>query len=161
MENELGLLIKHRREQQKISTRKLSEAVGKSPTYIWQLENGNVKNPPYDVLKKIFDMLEISESVLINHFGIIPPEVEEENFRQYEEEVEREEELHRIYSDDMVKRLQRMSSDDIATLLLMLDKYIDVIYQLSNLHQYKPKVADSVREYVDFLHKKYIDNMGD
>jgi len=156
---ELGRFIKHRREKKHISTRKLSEMVGKSSTYIWQLENGNVKNPPYDVVLKIFDLLELGESLLINHFAMVPQKIQTEVEKQYDDWLASETDYHRMYTDDMVKRLQRMSGDDIGVMLLMLDKYGDMISQISALHQHEPMAARSIHEYVNFMYKKYIDNV--
>lgn len=155
--DELGRLIKHRRTKLNISSRGLSDTLGKSATYVWQLENGNVKNPPYDVLRQVFDALGLDESLLWNHFGFTPPEILEAQERDYEEWYEAEKNHHQAAKEAMVKRLDHMNSDDIDTVLLMLDKYNDVIKAIADLHQYKHSQAtESIREYVDFLNKKYL-----
>jgi transcriptional regulator with XRE-family HTH domain len=56
-------LIKQERERVGISTRKLSEKIGKSSSYISSIENGLYK-PDYDAVEQILKVLKVDTSIL-------------------------------------------------------------------------------------------------
>lgn len=58
--NDIGKLIKEKRESKKISLKKLSELIGISDSSIYKIENGTSKNPNWNVLCKIAKGLNIS-----------------------------------------------------------------------------------------------------
>ena len=59
---ELGKIIKHRREVLGLTIRDLADLIGMSKTTISQIEKGS-SNPTFEVLKKIFEYLNLEIKV--------------------------------------------------------------------------------------------------
>ncbi len=74
-EEEFGKLIRDCRMEKGLSTRKLSELIGLSSSYVSQLERGLIKKPTYDIAVKLAKALDISEDILL-WFGFIPEDAE-------------------------------------------------------------------------------------
>jgi transcriptional regulator with XRE-family HTH domain len=51
--------VKHARTKRRLSQRALSEAAGKRPTYIAQLENDGIKRPSYEAMVNMARVLRV------------------------------------------------------------------------------------------------------
>ena len=56
----LGALIQSRREQRKLSVRQVAEAVGTTPSYLYELEHGKTVNIRLPLAARLSEVLKIS-----------------------------------------------------------------------------------------------------
>ncbi|WBL16340.1 helix-turn-helix domain-containing protein [Sutcliffiella sp. NC1] len=78
-DGDIGEFLHSTRRSKRINSTDLSKAVGKSPAYISQIENGRNKNPDYETMYKVFKHLGIEEEKIedyLLHFQIKSPERE-------------------------------------------------------------------------------------
>ncbi|PAC78499.1 hypothetical protein CHI11_06305 [Bacillus velezensis] len=107
-DGDLKDFIRTRRAFKNISSTKLSEMIGKNRAYISQIENGHNKNPDYETMYKIFQILGVDENDIepqLYHFNVISPErlrYEEENF---ETEMDKPEEYYLAMAEEFTRRL--------------------------------------------------------
>lgn len=94
-----GKDLKRMRKQVGISSKVLSQKVGKAVTYVSQLERGLIKNPDYNTCYNLLKELGIQEGkiedILYNHYNIASTEREEaileQQIKQFEHKCAEEE----------------------------------------------------------------------
>ena len=159
---ELVTYIRDRRIAMNMSTRRLSEAIGVSTGYISGLERGLIKQPSYEIAKKIFTVLKIDYSML-DYFGLIPASVREQLEQHGEEEVNHREELRKLYAEELVRRLDRMEIEQIEGLMTLMDKYRDITDKIIAIDTQKANSTEGdeaislIRNIVEFAYGKYLD----
>jgi transcriptional regulator with XRE-family HTH domain len=150
----IGQLVRKKRTEKNIGVRELAREIGVSPGYISQLEKGTYKAPSQTVLKKLFDVLVFENKYKIV-FGLKELSADELNERINNEE------LKRIYINNLLCQFETMEADDLRKLTLFLEQFQDIIVKFveidENAHE-KGKVIHSLREYVDFVHNKNVVN---
>ncbi|MFD1675966.1 helix-turn-helix domain-containing protein [Alicyclobacillus fodiniaquatilis] len=108
---QFGREVKRVRIQAGISSRQLSSKVGKASAYVSQLERGFIRNPDYDTCCKILEQLGINEDqidIVLEHFGIVSPQILEQQIQWSERHSEEEEMKHRTnYYERKMERLKR------------------------------------------------------
>ena len=72
-----GLLLREKRLAKKFSLRKFAELVGVSPTYLSQVEQGNVDPPTADRVKRMAELLEENPDEMIALAGRVPQDLPE------------------------------------------------------------------------------------
>lgn len=74
MSKDLGLLFRKRlaslREAEGLTQAQLSEMIGAGPQYVSHLETGRIKTPPWDRMKKLAKVLNVSLNDLFFFEGI-------------------------------------------------------------------------------------------
>jgi transcriptional regulator with XRE-family HTH domain len=121
-----------------ISSKVLSKNVGKAVTYVSQLERGLIKNPDYEVCRKILAELGISDSEaekMLDFYSIKSPEQEQ---AELEWSIRlAEEEQAKLESGYYSRRLQKMTNMN-GQLLQLLG------IRLNNFVMYDQTRAESV-----------------
>jgi transcriptional regulator with XRE-family HTH domain len=91
-----GKELKRLRNKVGISSKILSTSVGKAVTYVSQLENGKIKNPDFETCLKLLQELGVEKKKIegvLDYFGIISPEREQEelemSIRLFEQKEDR------------------------------------------------------------------------
>jgi len=72
-----GALLREKRIAKKVSLRKFAELVGVSPTYLSQVEQGNVVPPTADRVKRMADLLGENADEWIALAGRVPEDMPE------------------------------------------------------------------------------------
>jgi transcriptional regulator with XRE-family HTH domain len=70
-----GRLLRDKRLEKGFSLRKFAEAVGVSPTYLSQVEQGNVQPPTADRVKRMAELLEENADEWIALAGRVPEDL--------------------------------------------------------------------------------------
>jgi transcriptional regulator with XRE-family HTH domain len=76
-QDSFGLLLRDKRLEKGFSLRKFAEAVGVSPTYLSQVELGNVQPPTADRVKRMAELLEKNPDDWIVLAGRLPEDLTE------------------------------------------------------------------------------------
>ncbi|ARV47435.1 hypothetical protein BCV50_02205 [Bacillus subtilis] len=124
-DGDLKDFIRTRRAFKNISSTKLSEMIGKNRAYISQIENGHNKNPDYETMYKVFQILGVNENDIepqLYYFNVISPErlrYEEEN---HGSEMDKPEEYYLAMAEEFKNRqyeedARRQPDADSAALL--------------------------------------------
>lgn len=72
-----GELLREKRIEKKFSLRKFAELVGVSPTYLSQVEQGNVMPPTADRVKRMAELLDENSDEWIALAGRVPEDLPE------------------------------------------------------------------------------------
>ncbi|KAF0817745.1 MULTISPECIES: helix-turn-helix domain-containing protein [unclassified Cytobacillus] len=150
----IGQLVRQRRTEKNIGVRELAREIGVSPGYISQLEKGTYKVPSSTVLEKLFRIL-MFENKYKAIFGLKELTAEELN------EKINNEELKKMYINNLLKQFEAMESEDLRKLTLVLEQFQDIVVKLVEIDEKahdKNKVIHAIREYVDFVHNKNVVN---
>ena len=119
-----GKELKIQRNKVGISSKVLSNKVGKAVTYVSQLERGLIKNPDYDTCRKILAELGINDyeaGNMLDFFSIKSPEQEKAELEWSIKKAEEEQAKHEAgyYS----RRLQKISNKNDRLLQLFEKRF--------------------------------------
>lgn len=122
----IGMRIKERRKELKMSADELAKRLGKDRSTIYRYENGDIENLPLDILEPIAEALETDPASLVGW------KVEEKSDEQVEESANK--------LADFFLRIE-LNEEENFDLMVMLEEYS---------HLPAPK-KEQVREYVHLL----------
>lgn len=122
----IGMRIKERRKELKMSADELAKRLGKDRSTIYRYENGDIENLPFDILEPIAEALETDPASLVGW------KVEEKSDEQVEESANK--------LADFFLRIE-LNEEENFDLMVMLEEYS---------HLPAPK-KEQVREYVHLL----------
>lgn len=122
----IGMRIKERRKELKMSADELAKRLGKDRSTIYRYENGDIENLPLDILEPIAEALETDPASLVGW------KVEEKSDEQIEESANK--------LADFFLRIE-LNEEENFDLMVMLEEYS---------HLPAPK-KEQVREYVHLL----------
>ena len=89
MDNNLGLILRERRKEKKLTLTQLSSESGLHPSHIARIERGE-RFPTGRTLKKLADPLGFSELELCKLAGFIPRDASDERLDEFKKSVKRE-----------------------------------------------------------------------
>jgi transcriptional regulator with XRE-family HTH domain len=160
-----ALFIKEERKKRGVSTRTLSEEIGRSPSYISQIERGVIKVIPYSVALKIVEVLGIDKDVLNDFFELREDLDIDENGNFYNsipislKDIELES-LRGQFESVLIQSMQFMNTEELAGLLYLFDTQRDLLFSLSQIpHNVRNDrvyhVLDMIKKYTKFMGEEY------
>lgn len=152
---EFGVWLKQKREEKGFSTRELSDRIGKSSSYVSQLERGTTKVPSPSVAKMLFHELGIEDiEEIMEQWEITTKKDRLLSVLGMDKELDRNH-LER----EMLKELEVMDIEEINAFYSLLKRQKDVLINLYALEQTGNRQAMSgLRDYLDFLVGRYVIN---
>lgn len=151
-----GLWVKETRAKLNISSRKLSEEILMSPSYISQIERGLVKTPSLEIAQKICISFGLTAEETYNElhkYGFI---------KSFNENGEQQigskiiEEADRVMEHEILEKIKHMNYTELRGLYGMLNDNRDFVFEvtktINDLGTNKSKqILSSVTRYLKFL----------
>ncbi|WP_180955285.1 helix-turn-helix domain-containing protein [Peribacillus deserti] len=154
--NEFGLWLKEERLKRGISTRTLGTTIGKSASYVSQLETGYIKAPSEEAAVLLLDEMGIKEKQnVLQHFEIIPSNKDFfSNKPLYQREAIKRKRTQLL---DSIEKLPETQIELIHTLYFNHRDLLQALYEISNFGAEKgSKIPITViKEFVDVMLLKY------
>lgn len=129
----IGKIIKQERLKKGLSSRKLSEMIGASPTFISQVERGLIKTPSHSYAIKIAEILNINPDRLTDDSKANP--------------------YHDVFTkavviEDIKDALEHMERDDLKIMHRLLFEHRDALLNLGKLPNNQ---LLHLKKYIEFL----------
>lgn len=142
--------LKEERKKHGYSAKKLSEMLGRSPSYLSQLERGLIKDVTHEMALEIVKLLGLDDDVL-NQFYLeqgtlknARDELKElidsynkivasDDWKIYPDKNQEEENLRKAFETALDKHVNKMQTHELAGLLLLLQKQRNMLYELSTI----------------------------
>jgi transcriptional regulator with XRE-family HTH domain len=158
----LALFIKEERKKRGISARTLSDSIGRSPSYISQIERGAIKVIPYSVGLTIVSALGLDQSVLNSFYDV--EEMTEDDYKNHPNSILLKdvdlESLRENFEFTLIQSMEFMEAEELAGLLYLFNSQRDLLFSLSQIPNTVKgdKVAhvfDMVKKYTKFMKREY------
>jgi transcriptional regulator with XRE-family HTH domain len=159
----LALFIKEERKKRGISARNLSDSIGRSPSYISQIERGAIKVIPYSVGLTIVSALGLDQSVLHNFYDV-EEMTEEDDYKNHPnsfllKDIDLES-LRENFETALIQSMEFMEPEELAGLLYMFNSQRDLLFSLSQIPNTvrgdkATHVYDMVKKYTKFMKREY------
>lgn len=123
----LGETIKNLRLSKGFSSRKLSEAVGKSTAYISQIENGRNNKPDAYIVLQILTVLGLSDDKINNildQYNLTPktPKMSLDPIQMFKESMLTSDGLKKVQEHDAEKLFQIIKTIPSGTVEILMEK---------------------------------------
>lgn len=139
--NMFGHYLKEKRKENGLTIRQLEEKSGVSNAYLSQIENGKKGIPSPEILKKLYEPLEVSYDELMEKAGYISPRLWKSLHPETKNTIESHGELTELLSNAADLFISSVTDKDG----LLEDRYKDLILRDIS-ENYSTKEADTIRE---------------